>query len=128
MQTYFHTLPPEINLILAQGLQSSVSVEMERVEMWNGFIIRTQVHHLAGTSTHCISTTTENINKFLQAVATEDPAKYNGRTGIFYEPSSQRGIVTLACVNGSFSHSLVLDSETSRLFIQRLQEAWRSKT
>ena len=72
-------------------------------------------------------------------MATDDPAKCTGRTGIFYETSkasvnesgarsSQEGIVTLTCVNGSFSHSLVLDSETSNLFIQRLQEAWKSKT
>ena len=122
---YFHTLPPEINRILAQGLQPSVSVKVERYEFQT--LIITEVEYLSNINAHRMYLPNSEIEQFLISVesTTEIPEiSYTG-TGIYCEPSgSQGGIVTLLCVDGDHSHKLVMNEDVSTMFIAQLRDAY----
>ena len=120
---YFHTLPPEINRILAQGLQPTVCVKVERKSFYQS-LITTEVVYLSNVNTHRMYIPKVEIDDFLCSVenVAENPGiSYTG-TGIYCE----RGIVTLLCVDGDHSHKLVMDVDTSAMFITKLREACAS--
>ena len=117
---YFHTLPPEINRILAQGLQPRVSVKVERYKFQT--LIVTEVEYLSNINIHRMCLPNSEIKQFLISVesTTGNPEiSYTG-TGIY----CAEGIVTLLCVDGDHSHKLVMNEETSQMFIAQLRDVY----